>query len=185
VTHILVPTSSVSTSTQGYSLGSVTTKASINAQTLVVQPLQQTNVPVDKGPVPIQPKTTQGHRLPVQMPPRHPTAILPALPTHSQATPVGHHPPHIPVQLVGARPGSAGNTQALAVAQNRGNTAPENTTGGTTHSGAVAMVTFFTFVYPLGALVKGRTALRGTRSYNVYCLLLLDKACRRLLEKEV
>ncbi|XP_056459122.1 polyhomeotic-like protein 1 [Gadus chalcogrammus] len=137
VTHILVPTSSVSTSTQGYSLGSVTTKASINAQTLVVQPLQQTNVPVDKGPVPIQPKTTQGHRLPVQMPPRHPTAILPALPTHSQATPVGHHPPHIPVQLVGARPGSAGNTQALAVAQNRGNTAPENTTGGTTHSGAV------------------------------------------------
>ncbi|CAL8247362.1 unnamed protein product [Lota lota] len=139
VTHILVPTSSVSTSTQGYSLGSVTTKASINTQTLVVQPLQQTNVTVDKGPVPIQPKTTQGHRLPVQLPPRHPPAILPALPTHSQATPVGHHPPHIPVQLVGARPGSAGNTQALALVQNRGNTAPENTTGGNTNSGAGTM----------------------------------------------
>ena len=159
VTHILVPTSSVSTSTQGYSLGSVTTKASVNAQTLVVQPLQQTNVAVDKGPVPIQPKTAQGHRLPVQMPPRHPTAILPALPsTHSQGPPVGHHPPHIPVQLVGARPGAAGNAQALALAPNRGNPAPENTTGG--NGGAVAMVKFTAFVYTLGALAEGRTGLR-------------------------
>ncbi|KAJ3598021.1 hypothetical protein NHX12_001535 [Muraenolepis orangiensis] len=139
VTHILVPTSSVSTSSQGYSLGSVTAKANINTQTLVVQPLQQTSTTVDKGPVPIQPKTAQGHRLPVQLSPRHPMPILPALPTHAQATPLGHHPPHIPVQLVGARPGSAGNTQALALAQNRGNAAQGNAAGGTTNSGAVAM----------------------------------------------
>lgn len=144
VTHILVPTSSVATSTQGYSLGPVTAKANINAQTLVVQPLQQTNATSDKGPVPIQPKTAQGHRVPVQLPPRHPPPppILPALLTNSQAAPLGHHPPHIPVQLVGARPGSAGNTQALALAQNRGSAAQENVAGGNSNSGAVAMVMF-------------------------------------------
>ncbi|XP_046884716.1 polyhomeotic-like protein 1 isoform X2 [Hypomesus transpacificus] len=113
VTHILVPTSNVATSTQGYPIGSVATKTG-NTQTLVVQPLQQASV--DKGPVPIQPKTAQSHRLPVQLPPRHPPPILPA-PPHSQASAVGHHPPHIPVQLVGARQGSAGNTQVVALAQ--------------------------------------------------------------------
>ena len=93
VTHILVPTSSVSTSTQGYSLGSVTTKANINTQTLVVQPLQQTNATVDKGPVPIQPKTAQGHRLSVQLPPRHPPAHSPgpAQPGLPPGTPPAPH----------------------------------------------------------------------------------------------
>ena len=115
---ILVPTSNVTTSAQGYPIGSVAPKANINAQTLVVQPLQQASTNVEKGPVPIQPKTAQGHRLPVQLPPRHPPPILPAPPSNSLATTGGHNPPHIPVQLVGARQSLAGNTLALAQARN-------------------------------------------------------------------
>ncbi|XP_072250158.1 polyhomeotic-like protein 1 [Leuresthes tenuis] len=114
---ILVPTSNVTTSAQGYPIGSVAPKTNINAQTLVVQPLQQASTNVEKGPVPIQPKTAQGHRLPVQLPPRHPPPILPAPPSNSLAT-GGHNPPHIPVQLVGARQSLAGNTLALAQARN-------------------------------------------------------------------
>ncbi|TRY89490.1 hypothetical protein DNTS_016063 [Danionella cerebrum] len=123
VTHILVPTSNVPTS-QGFPLGTVATKSNMAAQTLVVQPLQQTgaNLSAEKashgtGHVPIQPKTA--HRMPVQMPPRHPPPILPAPPSSCQATAAGHHPPHVPVQLVGARQSSLGNSQALAVAQAR------------------------------------------------------------------
>lgn len=127
---ILVPTSSVPTSTQGYPIGSVTPKANMNTQTLVVQPLQQTSTTADKGPVPIQPKTAQGHRLPVQLSPRHPPPILPAPPSNSQATTGGHNPPHIPVQLVGARQGLAGNPQAVALAQARSSTTQESTAGG-------------------------------------------------------
>uniref|UniRef100_H2ULN0 Polyhomeotic homolog 1 n=1 Tax=Takifugu rubripes TaxID=31033 RepID=H2ULN0_TAKRU len=112
---ILVPTSNVPTTTQGYSIGPVTTKANINTQTLVVQPLQQASAAADKGPVPIQPKTAQGHRLPAQIPPRHPTPILPAPPSNAQAASAGHNAPHIPVQLVGARQGLA--AQAVALAQ--------------------------------------------------------------------
>uniref|UniRef100_A0A673Z033 Polyhomeotic homolog 1 n=1 Tax=Salmo trutta TaxID=8032 RepID=A0A673Z033_SALTR len=117
VTHILVPTSNVPTSSQGYPIGSVAPKTNVNTQTLVVQPLQQSNTNMDKvshssGPVHIQPKTSQGHRLPVQLPPRHPPPILPAPPNTG-----GHHPPHVPVQLVGARQGSVGNSQALAQAR--------------------------------------------------------------------
>ncbi|XP_056142745.1 polyhomeotic-like protein 1 [Lampris incognitus] len=136
VTHILVPTSNVPTSTQGYPIGSVAPKANVNTQTLVVQPLQQANAntTADKGPVPIQPKTAQGHRLPVQMTPRHPPPILPAPPTSSQTTTGSHHPPHIPVQLVGARQGSSGNTQALALAQNRSSSAQENIPGGSVNT---------------------------------------------------
>lgn len=115
---ILVPTSNVPTTTQGYSIGPVTTKANINTQTLVVQPLQQASAAADKGPVPIQPKTAQGHRLPAQIPPRHPTPILPAPPSNAQAASAGHNAPHIPVQLVGARQGLA--AQAVALAQVRG-----------------------------------------------------------------
>lgn len=127
---ILVPTSNVPTSTQGYPIGSVTPKANVNTQTLVVQPLQQASTTADKGPVPIQPKTAQGHRLPVQLPPRHPLPILPAPPSNNQATTGGHNPPHIPVQLVGARQGLVGNAQAVALAQARSNTAQEITAGG-------------------------------------------------------
>lgn len=121
VTHILVPTSNVPTSSQGYPMGTVAAKSNMAAQTLVVQPLQQTgaNLSTEKlghgiGHVPIQPKTAQGHRLPVQMPPRQPPPILPAPSNNSQGS-GGHHPPHVPVQLVGARQ----STQALAVAQSR------------------------------------------------------------------
>ncbi|KAK5892196.1 hypothetical protein CesoFtcFv8_012599 [Champsocephalus esox] len=121
---MLVPTSNVSTTTQGYSIGTVTQKANINTQTLVVQPLQQACTPAEKGPVPIQPKTVQGHRLPVQMAPRHPPHILPAPPHNS------HNPPHIPVQLVGARQGLAGNAQAVALAQARCSMAQESTAAG-------------------------------------------------------
>ena len=127
---ILVPTSNVPTSTQGYPIGSVAPKTNVNTQTLVVQPLQQANTTGDKGPVPIQPKTAQGHRLPMQLPPRHPPPILPAPPSNSQATAGGHNNPHIPVQLVGARQGLAGNTQAMALAQARSSTAQENTAAG-------------------------------------------------------
>lgn len=118
---ILVPTTNVPTTTQGYSIGSVTPKANVNTQTLVVQPLQQASTTADKVPVPIQPKTAQGHRLPVQLPPRHPPPILPAPPGNSQGT------PHIPVQLVGARQGLTGNTQAVALAQVRSSTGQETT----------------------------------------------------------
>ncbi|XP_064803761.1 polyhomeotic-like protein 1 isoform X1 [Oncorhynchus masou masou] len=141
VTHILVPTSNVPTSSQGYPIGSVTPKTNVNTQTLVVQPLQQSNTNMDKvshnsGPVHIQPKTSQGHRLPVQLPPRHPPPILPAPPNTG-----GHHPPHVPVQLVGARQGSVGNSQALAQArsccpQDNG-TAIASTGGNTTAKPAI------------------------------------------------
>lgn len=122
---ILVPTSNVPTSTQGYSIGSVAPKANVNTQTLVVQPLQQAGAAAaaDKGPVPIQPKTVHGHRLPVQVSPRQPLPILPAPP--SGGHPV-HNPPHIPVQLVGARQCMAGSVQAVALAQVRSVAAQEN-----------------------------------------------------------
>uniref|UniRef100_A0A4W4HR61 Polyhomeotic homolog 1 n=1 Tax=Electrophorus electricus TaxID=8005 RepID=A0A4W4HR61_ELEEL len=125
VTHILVPTSSVPTSSQGYPVASVAPKSNMAAQTLVVQPLQQSggHLGAEKashgaGPVPIQPKTVQSHRLPTQMSPRQPPPILPAPVSGGQVT-GAHHPPHVPVQLVGARQGTLGNPQALAVAQAR------------------------------------------------------------------
>ncbi|MEQ2232587.1 hypothetical protein ILYODFUR_013009, partial [Ilyodon furcidens] len=126
---ILVPTSNVTTSTQGYPIGSVAPKANMNPQTLVVQPLQQANANVEKGPVPIQPKTAQGHRLPLQLSPRQPPPILPAPPNNNQSNTGGHNPPHIPVQLVGARQGLAGNSQAVALAQARSTAAQESPCG--------------------------------------------------------
>ncbi|XP_032374535.1 polyhomeotic-like protein 1 isoform X2 [Etheostoma spectabile] len=119
---ILVPTSNVPPTTQGYTIGP---KANVNTQTLVVQPLQQASTIAEKGPVPIQPKTAQGQRLPVQLPPRHPPPILPAPPSNTQ-----HNTPHIPVQLVGARQGLTGNAQAVALALARSSTAQESTAGG-------------------------------------------------------
>uniref|UniRef100_A0A3Q3KKW5 Polyhomeotic homolog 1 n=1 Tax=Mastacembelus armatus TaxID=205130 RepID=A0A3Q3KKW5_9TELE len=131
---ILVPTSNVPTSTQGYTISSVTPKANVNTQTLVVQPLQQASTTADKGPVPIQPKTAQGHRLPMQLPPRHPPPILPAPPSNNQTNTGGHNPPHIPVQLVGARQSLAGTTQAVALAQARNSTTQESTAGGSVNT---------------------------------------------------
>lgn len=129
---ILVPTSNVATTSPGYSLGAVAPKATVGAQTLVVQPLQQTSAGAEKGPVPIQPKTVQGHRLPPQLSPRQPTPILPAPP--SQVSVGANNTPHIPVQLVGARQGLGGSVQAVALAQVRNGSSHESTTNGSLNS---------------------------------------------------
>lgn len=177
---ILVPTSSVPTTTQGYTIGSVTPKANVNTQTLVVQPLQQANTTADKGPVPIQPKTAQGHRLPVQLPPRHPPPILPAPPSNSQATTGGHNTPHIPVQLVGARQGLAGNAQAVALAQVRSSTGQESTAGGNIISNNSAMVR---------STVEKMTLMCKDTLYSVQGIVTVsphaDKACHRISEKKI
>ncbi|XP_037532125.1 polyhomeotic-like protein 1 [Nematolebias whitei] len=131
---ILVPSSNVTTSTQCYPIGSVAPKTNINTQTLVVHPVQQASTTMDKGPVPIQPKTAQGHRLPLHLSPRNLPPILPAPPSNSQVTAGGHNPPHIPVQLVGARQGVAGNAQAVALTQTRSSTAQDSPSGGTVTS---------------------------------------------------
>lgn len=136
--HILVQTSS--SQTHGYQVGTATIKPAVNAQTLVVQPLQKSSLgdgphllsaqlhsrpPLQKGsagsdksgngPVPIQPKTLQGLRLPLQLPSRNPPPILPAPPASTSSS---SQAPHIPVQIVGARPSTLGSAQALALARN-------------------------------------------------------------------
>ncbi|XP_041665120.1 polyhomeotic-like protein 1 isoform X2 [Cheilinus undulatus] len=119
--HTLVLTSSSATQPHGYPVGTATIKPAVNAQTLVVQPLQKTSLSAEKsghgnGPIPIQPKTLQGLRLPLQLPSRNPPPILPAPPpASSSAQPL--QTPHIPVQIVGARQSTLGNTQALALAR--------------------------------------------------------------------
>ncbi|XP_036394027.1 polyhomeotic-like protein 1 [Megalops cyprinoides] len=147
-THILVPTSNAPSPSQGYPGTSAATKPSINTQTLVVQPLQQSNTNINpekmghsSGPVPIQPKTVQGLRLPLQLPPRHPPPILPAPPSNTQSS-ASHATPHVPVQLVGARQGSLGNSQTLALAQARSCCAQESgALNNSTNSNVVTMVT--------------------------------------------
>ncbi|XP_037650010.1 polyhomeotic-like protein 1 isoform X2 [Sebastes umbrosus] len=119
--HTLVLTSSAASQAHGYPVGTATIKPAVNAQTLVVQPLQKTSLSAEKsghgnGPIPIQPKTLQGLRLPLQLPSRNPPPILPAPPpVSSSAQPP--QPPHIPVQIVGARQSTLGNAQALAMAR--------------------------------------------------------------------
>lgn len=119
--HTLVLTSSATSQPHGYPVGTATIKPAVNAQTLVVQPLQKTSLGGEKpghgnGPIPIQPKTLQGLRLPLQLPSRNPPPILPAPPpTSSSAQPP--QAPHIPVQIVGARQSTLGNAQALALAR--------------------------------------------------------------------
>ena len=119
--HTLVLTSSATSQPHGYPVGTATIKPAVNAQTLVVQPLQKTSLSAEKsghgnGPIPIQPKTLQGLRLPLQLPSRNPPPILPAPPpVSSSAQP--SQPPHIPVQIVGARQSTLGNAQALALAR--------------------------------------------------------------------
>lgn len=102
-------------------MGTATIKPAVNAQTLVVQPLQKTSLGAEKsghgnGPIPIQPKTLQGLRLPLQLPSRNPPPILPAPPPASSSS-QPPHTPHIPVQIVGARQSTLGNAQALALAR--------------------------------------------------------------------
>ncbi|XP_034747382.1 polyhomeotic-like protein 1 isoform X2 [Etheostoma cragini] len=118
--HTLVLASSAASQAHGYPVGTATIKPAVNAQTLVVQPLQKTSLGAEKsghgnGPIPIQPKL-QGLRLPLHLPSRNPPPILPAPPpVSSSAQPP--QPPHIPVQIVGARQSTLGNTQALALAR--------------------------------------------------------------------
>ncbi|TKS88800.1 Polyhomeotic-like protein 1 [Collichthys lucidus] len=119
--HTLVLTSSAASQPHGYPVGTATIKPAVNAQTLVVQPLQKSSLSVEKsghgnGPIPIQPKTLQGLRLPLQLPSRNPPPILPAPPPASGSS-QPPQPPHIPVQIVGARQSTLGNTQALALAR--------------------------------------------------------------------
>lgn len=182
---ILVPTSNVPTSTQGYPIGSVAPKANVNTQTLVVQPLQQATTTADKGPVPIQPKTAQGHRLPVQMPPRHPLPILPAPPSNS------HNPPHIPVQLVGARPCIPGNVQAVALAQTRSSATQDSTAGGNvnavSHNSATTMVRLTVDNSTDTCLFWCENKYQCTY-YHFFLLfphIPLDKACHWLAEEEI
>ncbi|XP_062292042.1 LOW QUALITY PROTEIN: polyhomeotic-like protein 1 [Scomber scombrus] len=119
--HTLVLTSNATSQPHCYPVGTATIKPAVNAQTLVVQPLQKASLGAEKsghgnGPIPIQPKTLQGLRLPLQLPSRNPPPILPAPPpVSSSAQPP--QPPHIPVQIVGARQSTLGNAQALALAR--------------------------------------------------------------------
>ncbi|XP_040908674.1 polyhomeotic-like protein 1 isoform X2 [Toxotes jaculatrix] len=119
--HTLVLTSNAASQPHGYPVGTATIKPAVNAQTLVVQPLQKTSLSTEKsghnnGPIPIQPKTLQGLRLPLQLPSRNPPPILPAPPPASSSS-QPPQPPHIPVQIVGARQSTLGNAQALALAR--------------------------------------------------------------------
>ncbi|XP_028281790.1 polyhomeotic-like protein 1 isoform X3 [Parambassis ranga] len=117
--HTLVLASNAASQPHGYPVGTATIKPAVNTQTLVVQPLQKTcgeKSGHGNGPIPIQPKTLQGLRLPLQLPSRNPPPILPAPPpASSSAQPP--QPPHIPVQIVGARQSTLGNAQALALAR--------------------------------------------------------------------
>ncbi|MEQ2161170.1 hypothetical protein GOODEAATRI_007102, partial [Goodea atripinnis] len=117
--HALVLTSNATSQAHGYPVGTATIKPAVNAQTLVVQPLQKTTLSTEKsghpnGPIPIQPKTLQGLRLPLQLPSRNPPPILPA-PSTASSSNHPSQPPHIPVQIVGARQSTLGGTQALAL----------------------------------------------------------------------
>ncbi|KAM7384808.1 hypothetical protein PAMA_011929 [Pampus argenteus] len=136
--HTLVLTSNAASQPHGYPVGT-TIKPAVNAQTLVVQPLQKTSLGAEKsghgnGPIPIQPKTLQGLRLPLQLPSRNPPPILPAPPAASSSA----QPPHIPVQIVGARQSTLGNAQALALA--RGSCSQDGATVLTSSSSLLTMV---------------------------------------------
>ncbi|CAB1454104.1 unnamed protein product [Pleuronectes platessa] len=119
--HTVILASNAPSHHHGYPVGTASIKPAVNAQTLVVQPLQKSSLGAEKpghgtGPVPIQPKTLQGLRLPLHLPSRNPPPILPAPPpASSSAQPP--QTPHIPVQIVGARQSTLGNGQALALAR--------------------------------------------------------------------
>lgn len=136
-THTLLLTSSTTSHPNGYSVGTANIKPALNGQTLVVQPLQKTSLNTEKsgysnGPVPIQPKTL---RLPLQLSSKIPPPILPAPPPVS-TTVQPPQPPHIPVQIVGARKSTLGNTQALCRAH--GNCGQD---GGTVFTSSASLLT--------------------------------------------
>ncbi|XP_061597486.1 polyhomeotic-like protein 1 isoform X2 [Cololabis saira] len=156
--HALVLTSSTASQPHRYPVGTATIKPAVSAQTLVVQPLQKSSAGAEKsghgtGPVPIQPKTLQGLRLPLQLPSRnHHPPILPAPPAASSAAPPAQPPPHIPVQIVGARQSSLGNPQALALAR-----------GGCSHDGNAAVLSSSSSLLTMVASMASREAGAGAR----------------------
>lgn len=137
-THSLLLTSSTTSHPNGYSVGTTNIKPAVSGQTLVVQPLQKTSLPeksgYSNGPVPIQPKTL---RLPLQLSSQNPPPILPAPPLVSTIV-QPPQPPRIPVQIVGARKSSLGNTQALCLA--RGNCGEDGGTVSTSSASLLTMV---------------------------------------------
>lgn len=178
---ILVPTSNVATTSTGYSIGPVAPKATVGAQTLVVQPLQQTSAGAEKGLVPIQPKTALGHRLPAQLSTRQPTPILPAPP--SQVTAGGNGTPHIPVQLVGARPGLGGSVQAVALAQVRSGAAQESAANGSLSSVPNNSATVRLTLHVLNPECVSVSQCDG--SSCSFPSTLLDKTHHRLSEEKI
>uniref|UniRef100_A0A6Q2YJ08 Polyhomeotic homolog 1 n=1 Tax=Esox lucius TaxID=8010 RepID=A0A6Q2YJ08_ESOLU len=164
-THILVPTSSAPAHGRGYQMGGATIKTNGSAQTLVVQPLQKSAVSANdkggqgNGPVPIQPKTQQSLRMPLQLPSRNPPPILPAPPA-STAQP----PPHIPVQIVGARQSSVGNPQALALVHARNACSHEGATILSSSSSASLLTMVASIASREGGVIGRGASLKSLQS---------------------
>uniref|UniRef100_A0A8D3ECZ3 Polyhomeotic-like protein 1 n=1 Tax=Scophthalmus maximus TaxID=52904 RepID=A0A8D3ECZ3_SCOMX len=137
--HTLVLTSNAGSQPHGYPVGTATIKPAVNAQTLVKSGH-------GNGPVPIQPKTLQGLRLPLHLPSRNPPPILPAPPPASSSAQSSQlPPPHIPVQIVGARQSTLGNTQAMALAR-----------GSCSQDGAAAVLTSSSSLLTMVASIASR-----------------------------
>ncbi|XP_037119750.1 polyhomeotic-like protein 1 [Syngnathus acus] len=118
----LVLTSATTSQARAYPLATATFKPAAavgagGAQTLVVQPLQKSLLGTDKvahgnGPVPIQPKTQQGLRQPLQLPSRNPPPIMPAPPPPAVRPGRALQTPHIPFQIIGAQRSTLRSGQA-------------------------------------------------------------------------
>ncbi|XP_061616015.1 polyhomeotic-like protein 1 isoform X2 [Phyllopteryx taeniolatus] len=134
--HSLVLTSAAASQARAYPLGTAGVEpAAAAAQTLVVQPLQKSAPGGDKvahanGPVPIQPKTLQGLRLPLRLTPKKPPPIMPAPPPADRPP----RTPHVPVQIVGAR------QSALGLALPRGGCSQEGAAVFTSSSSRLTVV---------------------------------------------
>uniref|UniRef100_A0A8C8K5W4 Polyhomeotic-like protein 1 n=1 Tax=Oncorhynchus tshawytscha TaxID=74940 RepID=A0A8C8K5W4_ONCTS len=166
-THILVPTSNAPAQPHSYQVAAATIKPNVSTQTLVVQPLQKSTVN-DKGghgngPVPIQPKTQQGLRMPLQLPSRNPPPILPAPPANNQ-TSAAQPPPHIPVQIVGARQSSIGSPQALALVQARNTCSQDGATLLSSSSRASILTMVASITSREGGVINRRTDLKSLQS---------------------
>ncbi|KAM9777157.1 LOW QUALITY PROTEIN: polyhomeotic-like protein 1 [Syngnathus typhle] len=120
--HALVLTSATTSQARAYPLATATFKPAAavgagGAQTLVVQPLQKSLLGTDKvahgnGPVPIQPKTQQGLRQPLQLPSRNTPPIMPAPPPPAVRPGRAPQTPHIPFQILGAQRSTLRSGQA-------------------------------------------------------------------------